>query len=652
MQETRAYSLPYRKDIDGLRAVAVLPVCFFHLDLPGFPGGFVGVDVFFVISGYLMALLIGRELDAHAFSLRHFYERRARRILPALFFMLGVVSIGATFLMPPKLFKDFGETLVAAVAFGSNVLFRYKSANYFDAPTDWNPLLHTWSLGVEEQFYIVFPLYLLLLRGLGARARFVITAIVACCSLMLSIWGTQNGPTAAFYLLPTRAWELLLGALIALLMLGRSRILDDIRSSPRLASAVALAGLGLIALAMFGYDRNTAFPGVAALAPCGGAALLLAMGGSSADRVTRLLTIKPLPFIGRISYSLYLWHWPLIVYADRYLSYGGLNVPARIGVLCASLACAYAGWRWIEQPFRDRAGAWTQGWPRVRIAILACAASACLGAVGILMTRDGGWPQRFAGIDKVSLDAQLRAESADAAWREFDERHCFVKNPKNWGGAACYLNRGAGTAVLWGDSFAWAWAYGFFHNQGVARPAVLQYTSPQCPPILGYRAVSNPSCTAFNDNLERVVAEFHASTIIMTANWSSYLRRRKLEYGDIAATVSQLKNQGLKVVLVGQSPVFGFAYPDEYFLRKFGDDDSRSAYYAPLNAEPDINITMAQAANADLFFDPLRSLCEGQRCMFKRRKQYLVFDYGHWTHYGSSLAARELLGLAHEKALL
>jgi peptidoglycan/LPS O-acetylase OafA/YrhL len=219
--EPRSASLRYRPDIDGLRAIAVLPVCLFHIGLPGFPGGFTGVDVFFVISGYLMGRMIGQETAAGHFSLGGFYERRARRLLPALFTLLLCCYIAALALIPPKLFSDFGAALVGAVSFASNLVFWRASANYFEPATDWNPLVHTWSLGVEEQFYIVFPLFLLLIRQLRRPTQLTLVALVALVSLLASIWGTANAPTATFYLLPTRAWELLIGALPALWVVQR-----------------------------------------------------------------------------------------------------------------------------------------------------------------------------------------------------------------------------------------------------------------------------------------------------------------------------------------------------------------------------------------------------------------------------------------------
>lgn len=209
-------NLNYRADIDGLRALAVVPVVCYHFEITIFPGGFVGVDVFFTISGYLMASLIGRGLSEENFSFSEFFERRARRILPALFFVVLICIAVAFVMFPPKLLRDFGWTVAAAVFFSSNIIFWKKSANYFDLSAEWDPLLHTWSLAVEEQFYILFPFFMVLIWRLRGRMRLHAIMLVTLTSLALSIWGVANAPTATFYLLPTRAWELLIGAVAAL----------------------------------------------------------------------------------------------------------------------------------------------------------------------------------------------------------------------------------------------------------------------------------------------------------------------------------------------------------------------------------------------------------------------------------------------------
>ncbi len=645
MIKVPAPSFRYRPDIDGLRALAVVPVCLYHAGTPGFPGGFVGVDVFFVISGFLMASLISRDLDGGGFSLRDFYERRARRILPALFGMLAFCCVAAACLVSPKLFRDFGATLIATVLFASNLLFWRKSENYFEAPTDWNPLAHTWSLGVEEQFYIVFPLLLMLLWRWRPGIRIPSIAVLALASLVLSIWGTANAPTATFYLLPTRGWELLLGALVAFIPFRTSSDETLPRSRWGIATLLALAGVGLIIWSVVDFDGGMAFPGAAALVPCLGAAILLSLPGGNTNAVSGLLSLRPFVFVGRISYSLYLWHWPLLVFVDRYFAFGSLSSGAKLAIVAASFMVAYGSWRWVEQPFRSRHGREAGFWNTSRVFGAAAALTAALALAGVGILEGQGWPQRFPGLESVSLERQMALEARDdPAWQNFDERRCFMVNAAEWGGDACDLNPGskAGRAILWGDSFAWAWAYGFFRSGG-SQLEVLQYTSPQCPPILGYHAASHPQCDAFDRDVAMVARRHGASTVIMAANWSTYLRRGKFGFRDVADTVAALHRAGLRVILIGQSPVFPFAYPDEYYFRKFPLGTEQPDYFAPLNAAADFNARMSEAAHADVFFDALKSFCRGSECVFKEGDHYLVEDYGHWTHFGSVIAVGRLL---------
>jgi peptidoglycan/LPS O-acetylase OafA/YrhL len=624
-------SLRYRADIDGLRALAVIPVCWYHAGLPGLRGGFVGVDVFFVISGYLMAALIGRDLAAARFSLSEFYERRARRILPALFAMLLMCSIAAAAAIPPKLFSDFGTTLAGAALFGSNLVFWSNSANYFDAPSDWNPLLHTWSLGVEEQFYILFPVMLMLIWRAARRIRVGLVGATAAVSLAIGIWGTANAPTAAFYLLPMRAWELLIGALLALWFHDRQQ--RGATASPRLQGPAGILGLALICASFVLFDREMPFPGTAALLPCVGTALLLYSGAGGTTLTASLLGLAPLTLIGRISYSLYLWHWPFLVFLQKYSSLGHYGAVTAAAALLGSAVVAYTSWRWVEQPFRGHRARWSRG----QIFAGAAAGAGVLAGCGLLAVVSNGWAARFPGIESVALEPQLASEAAAAAPRGYDEKRCFVEVIADWGDDRCFLTRaGASNALLWGDSFAAAYAYGFYSRDDLSIN-VLQYTSPRCPPIVGYRAASFPGCSAFNRNMVDIVRRHAIKTVIMAANWDAYLRRRKFSYEDLANTVSYLHRLGLRVILVGQSPVFSFAYPDEYFFQAYGLDQAARDYSAPVYVDPDVNRRIEQIAHADAFFDPLKSLCRGAMCVIKRGSSYLFRDFGHYTHFGSSI---------------
>jgi peptidoglycan/LPS O-acetylase OafA/YrhL len=634
----RRAALPYRSEIDGLRATAVIPVCLFHADIPPFSGGYVGVDVFFVISGYLMASIIGRELTDGRFSFLFFYERRVRRIFPALFCVLFFCAIGASLLVPPQLFQEFGRSLVATVFFSSNVIFALGSSNYFDAPVGLNPLLHTWSLGVEEQFYILFPIFLAIIWRLGWSWRFIATAVVAVTSLAISIWGAENAPTASFYLLPPRAWELLIGAMVGLLHM-RPRFQEGPAVPTWVATAVSCLGLCLMLASFVWFDSETAIPGYAALAPCVGVALLLHFARSQKNFVTRLLSLRPCTFVGKISYSLYLWHWPLIVLVLRYdfVSQSGLGIKCL--VLAAAFALSVVTWRLVEQPFRQRSRI-----PRRTVFASAVCVTALFAIAGSWAKTSDGWPQRYPGLALVALGPQLQREQSDTAWADFEDHNdCFAPDLASWARDRCWLNAGGDSnALLWGDSFAHNYIYGLFRNAS-APWHVLAYTSPQCPPVIGYEAASRPQCAAINRSVTSIIKDYDIKTVILAANWQSYVSRRKMTYGDIARTINMLHQLGLRVVLIGQSPEFSFAYPDEYFYQKYGATIRKGSYFAELGIDPRVNRAMASATTADEFFDPLAVLCDGKECLFKQDGDYLFEDYGHYTNYGSQRMTTALL---------
>jgi len=335
----------YRPDIDGLRGLAILAVILFHAGVRGCGGGFVGVDVFFVISGYLIATQILRDLDAGTFSLVQFWTRRARRIVPALALVVTVCLIVGWFLMFPGNYRDLGQSALAQSCFVSNVFFRIK-AGYFTAAAETKPLLHTWSLSIEEQFYIVIPVLLWLAAQWGRPG---VVAILVACGLGSFVVGLRLStldPEAAFYLMPSRAWELAVGCLLATL---------PARPSPGGASplreAVALAGLASVAAAAVVASPAGPWPGALALVPCLGAAAVIAANSGGETRVGRLLSAPPLVAIGLVSYSLYLWHWPFLAFA-RYASVGPLHPAAAVGAAALAVPVAWASYRFIEQPCR------------------------------------------------------------------------------------------------------------------------------------------------------------------------------------------------------------------------------------------------------------------------------------------------------------
>ena len=344
--------MDYRREIDGLRAVAVIPVILFHAGFQTFSGGYVGVDVFFVISGYLITSIIITEMEKGTFSLAHFYERRARRILPALFLVMLVCLPLAWLWLVPNDMKEFSKSLRYVSGFISNFLF-YKQSGYFDTAAELKPLLHTWSLAVEEQYYVFFPLLLMITWRLGIRWTVGILGLVAIVSLGYAHRDSFHNPAAGFYLLPTRFWELLIGALVAFYFFTRNNSRTTAtHASSIMSQSFGLAGLLLIVYAVFEFDRTTPFPGLYALVPTLGTALIIVFANEK-NLVGRFLANRALVGIGLISYSAYLWHQPLFAFA-RHRSLGDPGTPLIAALSLTAIALAYLSWRYVEIPFRNR----------------------------------------------------------------------------------------------------------------------------------------------------------------------------------------------------------------------------------------------------------------------------------------------------------
>lgn len=429
--------------------MAVLPVIFFHAGIEGFSGGFVGVDVFFVISGYLITTIIIAELDAKTFSLADFYERRARRILPALYAVMFTSLIAAwLFLMPADL-HSFAQSLVAVPAFASNILF-WQAQGYFAPAAELAPLLHTWSLAVEEQYYLVFPVLLILAWRWGRRYTLLLLAILACVSLALAQWASAYQPLAAFYLLPMRGWELLLGAFAAFYLNASDR-----PPSAAAGELGAMLGASLIIAAVVTFDKHTPFPGVYALVPAIGSVLIILFAAPT-TWVGSVLGSRILVGIGLISYSAYLWHQPLLAFAKhRYLNELGAGMAGAL-VACA-LALGYATYRLVETPFRNR-----QRFARRQIVWYSATGAAFFIALGLVWQVQNG----YGGYYYATLsDPQKHRLQLIAAHTSYDMYDFMVDdgNCQFWGRtvtpaletrfSACAARYGQGVIVT-GDSHA------------------------------------------------------------------------------------------------------------------------------------------------------------------------------------------------------
>lgn len=333
--------LSYRREIDGLRFIAVVPVILFHAKVPGFPGGFVGVDVFFVISGFLITSILMNDLEKDRFSLVTFYERRARRILPALFVMIAACVVAAEVILLPTEYQDFAESAGTAAVFLSNVFF-WANSGYFDPISEESPLLHTWSLAVEEQYYLLFPLILWALWKLGPKTIVATLVAMTLASLALAEWGWRNEPTINFYFIGSRAFELFIGSLSAIWA----------RQNPQTNGWLAGLGLVLILGATFGFSESVPFPSVYALVPVVGTALVL-LFARTGTATARLLSLPVLVWVGLVSYSAYLWHQPLLAFA-RVQDWVPLDATLTAFLIAMTFALAFLSWKFVEQPFRSR----------------------------------------------------------------------------------------------------------------------------------------------------------------------------------------------------------------------------------------------------------------------------------------------------------
>ena len=344
MRINRQNIFRYRSEIDGLRSIAVLPVIFFHAGfVKFFGGGYVGVDIFFVISGYLISKIILNDLKKKNFSLINFYERRARRILPALYFVICLSLVLSYFWMLPDEFQNFGQSIVATILFSNNILLSFTNG-YWVGASDLKPLVHTWSLAVEEQYYVLLPFFLLLIWKFGKRWIFIILSIVFLASLILAQWYSYNKPEVGFFVLQTRAWELLIGVFASFYLEKPNR--------NKFKNLLSFFGLVLIFYSIIFFNRNTPFPSLYTLVPTIGTFLVIVYADKGTI-VQRFLSYKLLIGIGLISYSAYLFHQPIFALAKLY-SNEPLSVNTYLILIILTLVCSFFSWMYIETPFRNR----------------------------------------------------------------------------------------------------------------------------------------------------------------------------------------------------------------------------------------------------------------------------------------------------------
>lgn len=628
----------------------MLPVVLFHAHAEYFSGGFVGVDIFFVISGYLITSIIAAEVTTGRFSLARFYERRIRRIFPALFTMIAASTVAGFIILVPADFESFGSSVLSATVFGANI-FYWQQSGYFDGPAELKMLLHLWSLAVEEQFYLFFPIGLMIFWR-WFRGRWAIPVIGATIlSFFLGLWAMERDPSAAFYLAPFRAWELLIGSVLALGAIPPAR-------SQLVRNLLSVLGLCLILYAVFALSEMSTFPGANALFPCIGTALIIHAGERGPSLVGRLLSLRPLVFVGLISYSVYLWHWPLFAFA-RYYAIGELGAAHSVALVVLSFLIGAASWLFVEAPFRRK----SEGRKQRPVFAVAAFVMVCAVISGASIIGGKGWPERF--------NPQVSSLSAYAASTSPLIDMC--SKPDQFRSSRCLIGSPGGTKLfLWGDSHAGA-LYGTFRQLGREGFSTVFAATPRCPPLIGVG--TSPECIKANwEKLRFLQARKDIQTVILSARWSVYFRGRSvglgpaetnanvpylqdedgggppplaegqrlmLEHGARAAVIELLR-MNKNIVIVYPVPGTGYDIPSTLARLASQDVDPASFTRAEalyLKRQADTFKILDSAGNDPRIVRiyPHKSLCSRGRCGVYANGHALYSDSNHLSIPGAEL---------------
>jgi peptidoglycan/LPS O-acetylase OafA/YrhL len=611
------HGLKYRRDIDGLRAIAVISVVLFHLGSSVASGGYAGVDIFFVISGYLITGAIHRDIVDRNFTITGFYERRIRRIFPALLATMAFTYVAALVIFMPDELRDLGGSMLATAAFCSNILF-WMQADYFAGPVEFKPLLHTWSLAVEEQFYIVVPALMVLIHRRAPRHVAGVLAALTILSFAASCAYVWIDPSGNYYLPYTRAWELLFGSLVALGVLPRIR-------DGRLSEAVAMGGLAMMVAPLFLLTSESVFPAWNAVPTCLGAALLISTGGAGGEATlaNRMLGTAPLVRIGLISYSFYLVHWPIIVFVKYYL----MREPTAVetaAMAAAMLLAAWLSWRFVEQPFRNR-----RRFSRRAILAGGLALSGAVGALGLATFALDGFPQRFGA--RATLAVRDTAQ-------QHQQARCFLRNGwQEWQGENCFLTRGPGPVILlWGDSHANHFAPVLKEQAGKYQSNILFYGSAGCPPILDVDIAKRPDCRANNSHALEIIRQYGVTRVVLSSYWQRIFDDNGLRPEQFEASVRRLQAMGVDVRVIGDNPDFPFANPAYLGVRLAGREDADAPFYTGVRNDFGFNAKLARALPPGHFFDPMPLLCRGHECLAYEKGKLLMSDNAHLSRYGAA----------------
>jgi peptidoglycan/LPS O-acetylase OafA/YrhL len=627
----------YREDIDWLRAIAVLAVVAFHFEAPSVYGGFVGVDIFFVISGYLITGIIQSEVQSGKFSFTRFYERRVRRLLPALYAMVALTAIPSFHYLLTSERLEFFRSVAAVATFTSNFFF-WLQTGYFDHAAAEKPLLHTWSLAVEEQFYLALPVLLWALLRFVRNGRAALPAALsamALASFALGIWLMKTDRSAnAFFMSPPRAWEFLVGGIIA--VEGFPVLRDAL--AQQIARGVALV---MMAIPIFSLRQGPGFPGVNALSPCMGAALFIWSGiGISTQKRSWYSHHNIVRFFGQISYSLYLWHWPLFTFARFSKTSLVLGPLDKVALFALTVAISYLSWRYVEQPFR-RGRLVPARRAAFRIAGLVTAVLLAGSAGGIIISQTPS----AADHDAMMLDA----------YNDYDVRpiyragSCFRYDGGAVDQASC-LNTVADrqNVLLWGDSYAAQYYHGLDRRIDPQRVNLLQATQAACMPTLNMAAQGSAPCHRFAGQLDAFFRDRKPDLVILSADWLEYARPPRFDgmIADLEQTVSQLNGLGVAVVLLGPAVQFRSRLPSMLMRAQLrGVDPSAPDFVLPDIFALDQMMKAALSAHEKFsYISVVDTICPARQCPLTIDGGIpLAWDYAHLTAEGSVYVVDRLM---------
>jgi peptidoglycan/LPS O-acetylase OafA/YrhL len=650
--------MKYRKDIDGLRSLAVVPVLFFHAGFSLFSGGYIGVDIFFVISGFLITQILLRELTEDRFSILRFYQRRARRILPALFSILLVTTLFAALIIPPELFREYGQSLVSVGVFASNIFF-YQETGYFGFTAEKMPLLHTWSLAVEEQFYIFVPPLLFLLYRLGLSAlgiAFAVLSLISLCWSQYLLSDQQQG--SSFFLIMSRTWELLAGSLIAIYQLDKKKV------SQSFAQGASLLGFVLIAGSMFLYQPHTPFPGVSALLPVLGTFLIISFCRQG-TLVFQVLSLAPMVWIGLISYSLYLVHQPVFA-LSRFLSVAEPTASVFAGLILLSILLAYGNYRYVEKPLRQ-----PERFSERFILLAGATGCAVVVLIGLFIHFKQGLPERY-GVVPVARSIQpspMRAKCHAEGVNLSAANACQLNGPHfdNW-------------AVL-GDSHGVELAYELSKRLDTSGVGLTQYTLSSCPPALLHK-LKMPGCSKWQQEvLELITANNAVSTVVLIFRSSAFISGKNIKHypevpdedrsfefefngKDVSKEqsyqmfwenyqhlVEQLLAARKRVILIDPLPelpldIRQLIYPKELFSGQYHlplDNTTPLSFYQNRNKFILQQLDTMPHNPGLLRVSPLPVFCNSEYCSAVKGNKSLYFDDDHPSLYGAGLLADYVL---------